>query len=167
MSEYMGWDCNQQGRYDGVDDLADYWEKPGYCPYLIRVDGRIGGFAMVRPYPGEPARTEIGEFFILRKFHGQGIGRQCAFWLFDAHVGDWLIRVLDGNTGARAFWQRVIDQYTVGAFERTSQVYECPRFGRWPMQFYRFVSRLYSDPSLAGSVVPPLQGGTVKSEKKE
>jgi len=24
MAEYMGWDCNAEGRYDGCDDLPEY-----------------------------------------------------------------------------------------------------------------------------------------------
>jgi len=141
MSEYMGWDCNEQGRYDGCDDLADYWQKPGHYAYLIRVGPKLAGFATVCPYPTKPTRMEVGEFFVLRKFKGQGIGRTSACRLFDSHPGPWLVRVLDGNTGARRFWHKVIGEYTQGTFVQTAEEYHCPHSGTWPMQFYRFDSR--------------------------
>lgn len=141
MSEYLGWDCDPAGRYDGCDELPEYWEKPDHHPYLIQVDGRAAGFAMVRPYPVGPERIEVGEFFILRKYKRRGIGRRCSFQLFNTYSGKWLVRVLDQNTGALRFWERIITEYTEGTLEQTSETYQCPHSGTWPMQFYRFDSR--------------------------
>lgn len=59
-------------------DLPDYWEKEDHHPFLIRADGEVAGFAMVRPYSDERGRMEIGEFFVLRKLKRRGIGRQAA-----------------------------------------------------------------------------------------
>ena len=140
MSESMGWDCNGKGRYDGCDELPDYWTKEGHYAYVITVEGKTAGFALARPVPDEPERMEIGEFFVLRKFRGLGVGARVARELFDTFRGRWLVRVLDGNTPARAFWERVVSDYTNGDFERTSGTHECPRSGRWPMQFFRFRS---------------------------
>jgi predicted acetyltransferase len=53
ISEYMGWDCNDEGRWDGCDELPDYWERSDHHPYLIKVDGRVAGFVLIRPSPGE------------------------------------------------------------------------------------------------------------------
>jgi len=141
MSEFMGWDCNVEGRWDGCDDLSDYWEEQDHHPYLIKVDNNVAGFAMVRRFPVEPERFEIGEFFVARKFKRRGVGRRSAFWLFNAFEGKWIVRVLDGNTGARAFWDKVIREYADGAFEQSEEQFVCPHSGTWPMQFYRFVSR--------------------------
>ena len=138
MSESMGWDCNGEGRYDGCDDLPDYWSKPGHHAHVITVQGRVAGFAMARPCPCEPDRMEVGEFFVLRRFRGRGVGALSAKQLFGAFPGKWLIRVLDGNKPALAFWERVIARHAVGDVRRTSETYECPHSGRWPMQFFRF-----------------------------
>jgi len=148
MSGDMGWGPNAEGRYDGCDELRDYWHKPDHHPYVITVGGRIGGFAMVRPYPGDLERTEIGEFFVLRKFQGRRVGRASAFWLFDSHPGRWLVRVLDRNAGACRFWKKTIAAYTDGRFTQTAEQYLCPHSGTWPMQFYRFESM--SQPAAAG-----------------
>lgn len=140
MSEYMGWDCNSEGRWDGCDELPEYWEQTDYFPYLIRVDSKLAGFALVRPYPKDPERFEIGEFFVARKFKGLGVGRTSAFQLFEKHPGKWIVRVLDGNHGARVFWAKVIKEFTSGEFIQTSDQYDDPYSGVWNMQFYQFRS---------------------------
>ena len=150
MSEYMGWDPDGEGRYDGCDELPDYWHKPDHHPYLIVAEGKVAGFAMVRPYPDEPTRSEIGEFFVLRKFRGHGVGRRSAYWLFDTHPGKWLVRVLEGNAGALDFWWKVLYGYTDGHVVETEEVYECRGSGTWPMQFYRFQSRSQPDAARDG-----------------
>ena len=47
MSEYMGWDCDAEGRWDGCSELPDYWVRQDHHPYVIRVDGSVAGFALV------------------------------------------------------------------------------------------------------------------------
>jgi len=141
MSEYMKWDCNREGRWDGCEELSDYWEKADHYPYLIRVDASVAGFALIRPFPNEPDRTEIGEFFVARKFKGQGIGKESAFQLFDAYPGKWLVRVLENNSGAVQFWEKVIREYTLRSFNSSAEQYTDPHSGSWAMKFYRFVSR--------------------------
>ena len=140
MSESMGWDCNREGRYDGCDDLPDYWSEQNHHAYVVTLEGKTAGFALVRPAPGEPERMEIGEFFVLRKFRGRGVGARVARKLFDGFPGGWLVRVLDDNAPALEFWERVVSDYTNGGFTRTSETYECPHSGRWPMQFFRLQS---------------------------
>ena len=68
ISGHMRWRPDAEGHYGGCDDLPEYCEKPDHHPYLITVDKEMAGFAMVRPYAGDPERTEIGEFFVLRVF---------------------------------------------------------------------------------------------------
>lgn len=138
MSEYMGWDCDPEGRWGGCDELPDYWQKPDHHPYIIMVDQSTAGFALIRRYPEEAERYEIGEFFVARKFKGRGIGKSSAFWIFDLYPGKWLVRVLDANTGAVGFWGKVIRERTNGDFTQTAEQYMSPYSGTWQMQFYRF-----------------------------
>jgi predicted acetyltransferase len=145
ISEYTGWDPDSSGQYGGCDDLADYWQKPAHHPYLITVAGKVAGFALVRPFPEEPTQTEVGEFFVLRKFRGRGVGRSSAYWLFDTHPGRWLVRVLNRNTGALGFWRRVIWDYADGRVVQTREVYTFPGGGKRPMQTFRFASRSQPD----------------------
>ena len=96
---------------------------------------------MIRPYPDEMDRIEIGEFFVARKFKRRGIGKESAFCLFDAYPGKWLVRVLEENAGACEFWEKVIREYTLGSFDLRSEEHTDPHSGSWPMEFYRFESR--------------------------
>ncbi|GAB3516324.1 hypothetical protein [Photobacterium alginatilyticum] len=45
-----------------------------HYPYFIYVDSELAGFALVRRYPSNPAIYDMGQFFVLRKFKGQGVG---------------------------------------------------------------------------------------------
>ena len=141
MSEYTGWDCNAEGRWGGGDDFPDYWQKSDHHPFMIKVDKHVAGFAMIRRFPEEPRRYDFGEFFVARKFKGRGIGRTSARLLFDLFPSEWIVRVLDRNTGARTFWDKIVREYTGGVFEQTSEQYVCPYSGTWPMQYYRFATK--------------------------
>ncbi len=143
MSEYMGWDPNRKGQFGGCDEFIQSWGKPGQVPYFIYEKDKVAGFAGVHPCPDEPERSEIQEFFILRRHKRQGVGTSAACLLFDRHPGPWLVRVMDENEGACRFWSRVIDDYTGGTFQQTSQQYVSEHSGTWPMQYYRFESMSY------------------------
>lgn len=140
MSGEMDWDCNEDGRWDGSEDLPDYWEKDSHHPYLIKLDEKIVGFALMRPFPYENDGNEIGEFFIAKKFTRKGIGTQVAKHLFDTYRGKWLIRVLKDYKSALSFWDKVIDEHTNGQFVVTEEEYRDPFSGNWKMKFYRFAN---------------------------
>ncbi len=127
LSEIMGWDCPDNGLFGGCDELPQYWGQPpdnsnyawpknwkGY-PFLIRVDGKLAGFALVRQL-GSERSYDIGEFFILRKYRNRGIGRYVAYSLFDRFPGSWQVAQMVGNTPAQAFWRNVIGDYTSGDY---------------------------------------------------
>lgn len=130
LAVIMGWDCPGSGLFDGNDDLPEYWgkrpEDPHYAwpadwrgyPYLIRVDGKLAGFALVKK-TGEGC-FEMGEFFILRIFGGKGIGRHVAHQLFAKFPGRWTVEEMVGNAPAQAFWRKVISEYTSGNYEEST-----------------------------------------------
>jgi predicted acetyltransferase len=149
MSEYMGWDCNSEGRWDGCDELPDYWEKSGHHPHIIKVGQSTAGFALIRRCPVETERYEVGEFFVARKFQGRGFGKRSAFRMFDLYPGKWLVRVLDANTGAIGFWGKIIRERTNGDFVQSAEQYESPDSGTWPMRFYRFECEGREEPGRA------------------
>ena len=60
--------------------------EEGRFPYLIRVDGKIAGFALICPhcnYRKEDDARCIGEFFVMLKYRRKGIGLKVATQLFD------------------------------------------------------------------------------------
>lgn len=65
------------GLYDRLPDLDAYWNDPNREPFIIRVDGELAGFALViKGVSDEP--HQIGEFFVIQKFVGKGVGKTVA-----------------------------------------------------------------------------------------
>ncbi|MCL6443455.1 MAG: acetyltransferase [Alicyclobacillus sp.] len=120
-SEHSGQDPDSHGLY-GYHYLDHYWtpagRNEGRVPYLVKVDGRIAGFVLKGRW--SPVRTvdhSVAEFFIMRKWRRQGIGRAVAHQLFDRHPGVWEVREERSNLSVPLFWRAVIGEYTVGQFE--------------------------------------------------
>lgn len=113
-SEYDGWDITEHGffRYGYIDH---YWTEDGRYPFFIRVNGRLAGCAMIRTIFGPtPADNyySMAEFFIMRKYRGQGVGKIAALKFLDMFQGNWHIGQTSGNKPAQAFWRKLIAEYT-------------------------------------------------------
>lgn len=120
FSEYMGWDVDDDGRF-GYRYLDAYWSEPSRTPFLVMVDGRLAGFALVTILDGDDAGvTDMAEFFVMRRYRRQGVGRIAAAILFDRFPGPWRVRQIHANTAAQAFWRSVIAAYTNGDFTETA-----------------------------------------------
>jgi len=107
------------GRF-GYSRLALYWSEPDrHFAFLIRCDGRIGGFILVTrgsPAVADPNVLDVAEFFVLRQYRHAGAGRQAAFLLWHRLRGRWIVRVLEKNAAALAFWRDTIATFTAGSF---------------------------------------------------
>ena len=119
FSEYTNDDVDPQGRF--VDAyLERYWQEPGRYPLLLQIDGRHAGFVLVRDLP-DPATGEnvhsIAEFFVLKKYRRQKIGKQMAYQTFDRFPGKWHVAQIEENLPARHFWRAIIAEYTGGQYE--------------------------------------------------
>ena len=126
MSEYLGWACTPDGRFDGCDKLSTYWSEPGKHAFMLRAGNELAGFALVRGnHEEEDIDYSISEFFVLRKFRGRGVGERIACELFDRFRGRWQVEQLGRNESAIAFWRKVIGHYAKGEF------CECRGDSRW------------------------------------
>ena len=107
------------GRF-GYSRLPLYWSEPDRrFAFLIHCDGRIGGFILVTrgsPAVPDPNVLDVAEFFVLRQFRRAGIGREAASLLWRRLRGEWIVRVLETNEGALAFWRDTIATFTGGQF---------------------------------------------------
>src|SRR5216683_1643746 len=78
-------------------------------------------FALVNQAPSphmQPGMDfRMSEFFVLRKYRGQGVGRRAVITLFDRFRGKWEIFELTRNAIAISFWRRVIGEYGGGRHE--------------------------------------------------
>lgn len=118
FSQYMPSLCLDESRgfYDGLPDLDAYWDDPNREPFVVRVEGELAGFVLVKKgVAGAP--HEIGEFFVTQKFNRKGVGTSVAQRIFDMFPGPWLIHQMWNNYKAQAFWRQVVNAYTDGHYE--------------------------------------------------
>lgn len=123
FSEMVGFTVTADGRFD-ESDLDDCWVEPWCHSFLLKVDGELAGLAIVdeipAKYKAQDEDIDLADFFVLRKFRGKGIGEQFAVNLFDRFKGKWRVGQIQENTGALAFWRKVIGKYTGGNFVDTT-----------------------------------------------
>lgn len=111
-----GWECPEDGLFESFD-FKCYFEEPDRDAFLIRINTEIAGFVLINKI-GTSADVDwnMGEFFILAKFQGQGIGTQVAMQVWNQFPGIWEISVIPENQGALEFWRWVIARYTRGHY---------------------------------------------------
>jgi predicted acetyltransferase len=117
-SELRPLDVGDDGRFPDYP-LDAYWEDSWRHPLLLRVDGRLAGFALVSErsrLTGAAGVFDMAEFFVMRRFRRKRVGLAAAAAAFDRFKGRWEIRQHDENTAATAFWRSVIDRYTGGSY---------------------------------------------------
>jgi predicted acetyltransferase len=122
FSELMGLDVEEDGAFK-LPELAAYWRDPWRHPFLIRVDGKLVGFALVHGrsrLTGADGIHDMAEFFVLRKYRRQGVGEQAARDIFARFPGPWEVRERPSNVNAIAFWRGVIDRLTGGQFREVN-----------------------------------------------
>ena len=107
-------DVDAHGLY-GYRWLDHYWTEAGRYPFLVKVDGKLAGFVLVRTL--EDDTYSMAEFFLLRKYRRQGVGQFVARRIFDMFPGQWDVAQVENNHAAQAFWRKVISEYTQGNFQ--------------------------------------------------
>ncbi len=116
FSEFDGTDLDAHGVF-GYGDLDYFWFEATHAAFIIRVEGQLGGFVLVdNEVVIDGNERSITEFFILRKYRRQGVGRAAAQQVFAALPGKWEVRVIAANPPAQNFWRAVIAAYTDGHF---------------------------------------------------
>lgn len=119
MTEYMKWNPDQEGKFGYDSSKFDvYWVLEDHIPYFIYVGSELAGFVLVRRYPNDLSTYDIDQFFVLRKFKGQGVGKEALAKVIDIFPGNWQIRVLLQNSGALHFWKSAVfnlvgDEYSL------------------------------------------------------
>lgn len=129
-------DLDDDGLYRPDIPLGHWWRLPDHVPLLIRVDGRLAGFALINDHghSGLAVDWNVAEFFIVRKYRRTGVGMAAAHAIFSRWPGLWEAAVMRANTGARAFWAGTIAGHAkLGDIE----VEDC-RDDRWNGTLFRF-----------------------------
>ncbi|MBI1775892.1 MAG: GNAT family N-acetyltransferase [Proteobacteria bacterium] len=105
-------ELDEDGRFSPYV-LDPYWQDKDHIPLLLRVEGRLAGFALLNrtSHLGDPVDRNMAEFFVARKHRRAGLGKAAVGALFSRYPGLWEIAVARRNVGALAFWRRTILQH--------------------------------------------------------
>ena len=122
-SEFDGYSIGEDGLYF-YRYFDHYWIEEGRHAFLIRVDGEIAGFAMIRDATNTGDTHSIAEFLVLRKFRRRGVGTEVVKRVFDSFPGRWKVQQQPFNLSAQAFWRRVISDYTGGDYTESTVFYD-------------------------------------------
>jgi len=117
VSEVAGWRLDHRGVFEISSEPA--FSADELRSYLIQVEGEPAGFATVAERSFlEPTKKvwDMHQFFVLRKFRGQGIGTRVSHLLFDLHPGQWEVREYGADREAQRFWRSAIHSYTRGQY---------------------------------------------------
>ena len=97
---------DDDGLYTGYP-LEPYFTEPDREALLIRLDGRLAGFALLdrQTHTGAPLDHNMGEFFIARAHRRGGAGMAAARAIFAAYRGRWQVAVARLNAPALSFWR--------------------------------------------------------------
>jgi predicted acetyltransferase len=136
LSDVWDQDIDEQGEYGYP--LDQYWSDPNQRPYVILVESKYAGLALVNGAVKVPGgRYWLEQYFIIKKYRRNGLGRAAATRLFDSLPGQWQVGQMPLNLPAQAFWRATITGYTNGNY-RESEV----KSGSW-----RGVLQEFSSPS--------------------
>lgn len=113
--ELYNWSFPENGLYESLD-VSKYW-KPNCYPFIIRIDDELAGFVLINKVGSIPSVDwNMGEFFIVGKFQGKGIGKQVAFEIFNKFPGLWEIMQMPPNRPAIKFWEKIVAEYSKNQF---------------------------------------------------
>ncbi|MEX0289636.1 MAG: GNAT family N-acetyltransferase [Flavobacteriaceae bacterium] len=111
-SEFDKFEVGPEGEFS-YRWFGTYFEEEGRYAYLIRVDGNLGGFVMVRSNPGdEDWDFQIAEFFILRRYRRMGLGSLVSQQILNSRRGLWEISYDVRNESASYLWSSISKMYT-------------------------------------------------------
>ncbi len=115
------WNIPSNGLYESFD-FKEYIESPTKKAYLIHTNNQLSGFVLLNQETLFPnSQWNMGEFFVLAKFQGKGIGRIVATSVFKEHPGSWEVSVIPENKSAAQFWRRIISDVTHNSFRESME----------------------------------------------
>jgi predicted acetyltransferase len=115
FSDILDLPLEEDGRFGGYRDLSLYWREARRHPFLVRVDGKLAGFVLMKKGSEFSRRDDVwdmAEFFVIRAYRRRGIGTRVAYELWNHFAGPWEVRVMAANVSARRFWERAISGFT-------------------------------------------------------
>lgn len=103
----------EDGRF-GYASLPLYWSEEGRHPFLVRADGRLAGFVLVKKVD---AGWDLAEFFVVRGARRSGVGTRVAHEIWRRFPGAWVVRVMEANGSAERLWAGAVASFAGKAVE--------------------------------------------------
>jgi len=118
FTEFIEIDLSADGTFPDYPDLDQYWTSGDRkMAFIMWYKGKPAGFALVDRLDDKlEGDYYMAEFFVMRPFRRYGIGSWAARELFSRLRGKWKVTQVKNNAPARAFWRKVIGEYTGGNF---------------------------------------------------
>lgn len=109
-------EIEEDGRFRSDIDVGKWWQDADHVALLVRVDGRLAGFALLNAaaHSGAAIDYNMAEFFIVRKHRRRGVGMAAAHAIFSRYPGRWEAAVMRTNPSASAFWAHCIASHPAG-----------------------------------------------------
>jgi predicted acetyltransferase len=107
FSEFLDLELGPDGRFN-YPPLPLYWTDPNRHPFLVRIEGQLAGFVLVKR---ESSIWDMAEFFVVRAYRRRGIGTAVAQDIWKRFPGPWEVRVIQSNRSALQFWQRAVSAF--------------------------------------------------------
>ena len=111
FSEHVPLELKDSGRFE-VSAGELWWTGDDHHPFLVRVAGRLAGFALARrgsKVADDAAVMDVAEFFVVRGERRKRVGRRAALALLVRFPGRWEVRVRQSNPFALNFWSGVLE----------------------------------------------------------
>ncbi|MCL2576214.1 MAG: GNAT family N-acetyltransferase [Defluviitaleaceae bacterium] len=106
-------ELDKNGLY-GYSWLDYYWVEYGRFPYLMTIDSKLAGFALIREV--EPQVFSVAEFFVVRKYRKMGVGSVLINEMFKLHKSKWIISTPIKNIVAQSFWRKSVRSASAGKY---------------------------------------------------
>lgn len=120
FSEFDGGRVYADGRFE-YPYLSEYWDDSDRYPFLIKADGDLVGFALIKrgsKIARDMQAMDVAEFFVMRGQRRQGGGREGFKQIARIFPGPWVVRVQNEISSALAFWDQVISETADGRIEK-------------------------------------------------
>lgn len=83
------WAIAEDGLYESFD-FKIYLDDPARKAFVVRVKNELAGFVLLnKACISSKSDWNMGEFFILARFQGKGIGKEVAQLVWRSHPGSW------------------------------------------------------------------------------
>ena len=112
MTRFYADDVDGEGNYP-YPYFGDYFSDPDRRAYLLRVEGKAAGFALLNRHSalGREVDWAMAEFCVLPRYRREGLGLEAARWLFDLHPGRWEVKYTTANLAAQRLWDLAASGY--------------------------------------------------------